>query len=110
MLPMLQMFAGYNAWANERVYDAVAVLPDVAYRADHGAFFGSVHGTLNHLLVADRIRMQRLTGAGDAPTRLDAILFEDFEDLRAARREEDARIVGHDPHGALSHHLPAGGD
>lgn len=44
MLPMLQMFAGYNAWANERVYNAVAVLPDVEYRADHGAFFGSVHG------------------------------------------------------------------
>ena len=60
-------------------------LPDAEYRADHGAFFGSVHGTLNHLLVGDRIWMQRLTGEGDAPTRLDAILFEDL--ARCVRRE-----------------------
>ena len=95
MLPLFQMFAGYNAWANERLYDAVAALPDGEYRADHGAFFGSVHGTPNHLLVADRIWMQRLTGAGDAPTQLDAILFDDFRELRASRRLEDARIVAY---------------
>jgi uncharacterized damage-inducible protein DinB len=52
-----------------------------------------LHGTLNHLLVGDRIWMQRLTGEGDARTRLDAILFEELEPLRAARVAEDARIV-----------------
>ena len=93
MKSIFQMFAGYNAWANARLYAAVAQLPDAEYRADHGAFFKSVHGTLNHLLVGDRIWMQRLTGEGDAPTRLDAILFEDLELLRAARAAEDARIV-----------------
>lgn len=87
------MFAGYNAWANQRLYAAASELPDQEYRADHGAFFGSVHGTLNHLLVADRIWMQRLSGEGEAPTRLDAILYEDLAELRAARAEEDARIV-----------------
>jgi uncharacterized damage-inducible protein DinB len=86
------MMAGYNAWANERVYDAAAGLSHSDYRADRGAFFKSVHGTLNHLLVTDRIWMQRFTGTGDAPTRLDAILFDDLSDLRAARRAEDQRI------------------
>jgi uncharacterized damage-inducible protein DinB len=93
MRPIFQMFANYNCWANARLYAAAAQLPDAEYRADHGAFFKSVHGTLNHLLVGDRIWMQRLTGEGDAPARLDAILFEELEPLRAARAAEDARIV-----------------
>jgi uncharacterized damage-inducible protein DinB len=87
------MFAGYNAWANERIYEAAGKLSDADYRADRGAFFKSVHGTLNHLLVADRIWMRRFTGEGSSPTRLDQILFEDFSDLRDARSAEDKRIV-----------------
>lgn len=86
------MFAGYNRWANERIYEAASKLSDTDYRADRGAFFQSVHGTLNHLLVADRIWMHRFTGTGEAPRQLDAILFEDFGELRAARLAEDARI------------------
>ena len=77
------MLARYNAFANSRLYDAAGALDDADYRADHGAFFKSVHGTLNRLLAADRIWMKRFTGQGDAPDRLDAILFEE---LRAAPR------------------------
>ncbi len=88
-----RMFGRYNAWANSRLYDATARLSAEQYRADRGAFFKSVHGTLNHLLATDRIWMQRFTGEGDAPNRLDAILFESFDDLRAARVAEDRRIV-----------------
>jgi uncharacterized damage-inducible protein DinB len=88
-----QMFGHYNAWANGRLYDAAARLSAEQYRADRGAFFKSVHGTLNHLLVTDRIWMQRFTGEGDAPDSLDAILFETFEGLREAREAEDRRIV-----------------
>ena len=86
------MFAGYNAWCNERLYDAAASLSNAEYRVDRGAFFGSLHSTLNHLLVGDRIWMQRFTGQGELPKSLDAILFEDFAALRAERRAEDARI------------------
>jgi uncharacterized damage-inducible protein DinB len=93
MPSIFQMFAGYNEWANGRLYAAVSELPDSEYRADHGAFFKSVHGTLNHLLVGDKVWMQRLTGEGEAPARLDAILHDDFASLRAARAEEDARII-----------------
>ena len=87
-----RMFGRYNAWANGRLYDAAARLTTEQYRADRGAFFKSVHGTLNHLLVTDRIWMQRFTGEGDAPDSLDAILFETFGELRAAREAEDRRI------------------
>jgi uncharacterized damage-inducible protein DinB len=80
-----QMFGHYNAWANGRLYEAVAPLSTEQYRADRGAFFKSVHGSLNHLLATDRVWMQRFTGEGDAPNRLDAILFETFAELRAAR-------------------------
>jgi uncharacterized damage-inducible protein DinB len=85
--------ARYNAWANTRLYDAAERLTEAEYRADRGAFFRSVHGTLNHLLVTDRIWMQRMSGAGEAPTRLDAILFEDVAALRVARLAEDSRIT-----------------
>ncbi len=87
-----QMFAGYNAWCNERLYDAAARVSDADYRANRGAFFKSLHGTLNHLLVGDRIWMRRFTGAGELPPSLDAILYDDFAALRAARRSEDVKI------------------
>jgi uncharacterized damage-inducible protein DinB len=87
------MFAGYNAWCNERLYAAAATLTDADYRADRGAFFKSLHGTFNHLLVGDRIWMRRFTGVGDMPPSLDAILYDDFEALRAARRTQDTLII-----------------
>jgi uncharacterized damage-inducible protein DinB len=86
------MFARYNRWANERLYAAAAALSDADYRTDRGAFFKSVHGTLNHLLVGDRIWLRRFTGTGTAPDRLDAILFAELAPLREARRAEDDRI------------------
>jgi uncharacterized damage-inducible protein DinB len=88
-------FARYNRWANARLYEAAVTLTDAQYRADRGVFFRSMHGTLNHLLVTDRIWMQRLTGAGEAPGSLDAILFEDLGTLRAARDAEDSRIIAY---------------
>ncbi len=88
-----QMFAHYNAWANARVLTAAAALDDAQYREDCGAFFKSMHGTLNHLLLTDRVWMNRFTGEGPTYTRLDQILCEDFESLAMARATEDARIA-----------------
>jgi uncharacterized damage-inducible protein DinB len=93
MKKQLEMLADYNAWVNRRLYGAAANLSDADYRTDHGAFFGSLHGTLNHLLVGDRIWMQRFTGKGEAPARLDDMLYEDLAGLREARQREDRRIV-----------------
>lgn len=93
LLEHMRMCAAYNAWANERLYEAACALSDADYRRDAGVFFGSMHGTLNHILVADRIWQHRFTGEGDAPTKLDAILYETSGDLRAARAAEDGQIV-----------------
>lgn len=93
MMTIFPMLSAYNRWTNARLYDAAQNLTDEKYRADCGAFFKSVHGTLNHLLVTDRIWMQRFTGEGSAPDRLDTILFEDLADLRRAREAEDDRIL-----------------
>lgn len=88
-----RMFAAYNAWANERIYEAARALPETDWQRDVSAFFTSMCGTLNHLLVADRIWMRRFTGEGEAPDRLDAVLHTTHVDLLAARRSEDRRIV-----------------
>jgi uncharacterized damage-inducible protein DinB len=95
MLAHFRTFGRYNAWANGLLYDAAAGLTEEQYRADRGAFFKSVHGTLNHLLVTDRVWMKRFTGEGEVVNRLDAILHDDFEGLRAARVAEDARILAY---------------
>lgn len=87
------MFAAYNRWANDRIYDAAATLTEEEFQRDTGVFFKSLMGTLNHILAADRIWMKRFTGQGEAPTALDAILYKDPARLRAAREAEDARIV-----------------
>jgi uncharacterized damage-inducible protein DinB len=87
------MFAAYNAWANQRIYEAASGLTKAEFGRDAGAFFKSMRGTLNHLLVADRIWMKRFTGEGDAPASLDAILYIDLAKLRVAREAEDRRII-----------------
>src|SRR5688572_13127921 len=50
-----EMMASYNAWANARLFRMAGALVDELYRKEVGAYFKSLHGTLNHLLVADRI-------------------------------------------------------
>ena len=85
--------AEYNAWANERLYRVASKLSDEQYRRDVGAYFKSLHLTLNHLLAADRIWMQRLTGEGEVPAALNAIMCDDLPSLTAARRREDERLL-----------------
>lgn len=84
--------AAYNHWANRRLFMAVATLPDEDRRRDVGLFFRSLHGTLNHILLADRIWLGRLTGDRPQAGPMDKILHEDFGDLVAARLAEDRRL------------------
>src|SRR3954463_9012639 len=85
--------AAYSRFVNARLYQDATTLPDEARKRPIGLFFKSLHGTLNHLLVADYIWMRRLTGDGPQPERLSQILHEDFDKLRAARVAEDGRIL-----------------
>jgi hypothetical protein len=88
MNPHFAMMARYNAWAKARLYAEARAVSDESYRKDVGAFFRSLHGTLNHLLVTDRIWMRRFTGKGEHPSKLNAIMFDDLPSLEAARRAE----------------------
>ncbi len=90
----VRRFARYNRWANARLYEACAALSPADYHAPRPSFFGSIHATLNHILVGDSIWLGRFTG--DVPThltRLDQILHEDFAALQTARTAKDAEIV-----------------
>ena len=84
--------ADYNRWANSRLYDEAAKLADAARKRPIGLFFSSLHGTLNHLLVTDYIWLRRMTGEGPQPERLDQVLHEDFDELRAAREAANTRV------------------
>lgn len=93
MLQQFRHLAGYNAWANARLYEAVLGLDAERQWRDVGLFFGGLGGTLNHLLLTDRVWMKRFTGAGEHPDRLDAILHRDLGELWQARQAEDQRII-----------------
>ena len=88
-----RQLADYNHWANRRLYAAALQMSEEQYRRPTGVFFGSLHGTLNHLLLTDRVWLKRLTGEGEHPDRLDAILFADRSELARARMAEDARLT-----------------
>lgn len=87
-----QMLARYNTLANRRIYDTCALLSDEERKRVRPAFFKSIHGTLNHIMVGDRIWLSRFAGKETPSTGLDAILYEDFAELSAVRTLEDRRI------------------
>ena len=88
-----QIMARYNRWANAKLYDLAATLSDDVYRKDFGAFFGSIHATLNHILVGDRLWTSRVNGEYHGLKGLDQILYEDLAELRRARQAMDDAIV-----------------
>jgi uncharacterized damage-inducible protein DinB len=85
-------FARYNSLANVTLYEACARLSDEERRRDLGAFFKSVHGTLNHLLLGDRIWMTRFEGGDHPSTDLGAPVHDHFSELHRARTAMDRRI------------------
>ena len=93
LIDHFRMLARYNTIVNQRLCEACAQLDDAEYRKQRSASFGSIHQTLNHILLGDRIWMARLTQTGGATTPpLHSVLYDDFSALRAARDAEDARI------------------
>jgi uncharacterized damage-inducible protein DinB len=93
LIQHFQMLARYNTLANQRLYAVCSQLTDAERTQTRPAFFQSIHGTLNHIMVGDRIWLGRFTGETIQSTALDAILYDDFAELRAARVLEDERIT-----------------
>ncbi|WP_404616012.1 DinB family protein [Rhodanobacter hydrolyticus] len=100
-----ELMAGYNRWMNDKLYAAASRLDAAAMHEDRGAFFGSVFGTLNHLLVADTIWLKRFADHPAVfrsldrvrglphPYSLAEVLYPEFDPLREARRDMDETIV-----------------
>jgi uncharacterized damage-inducible protein DinB len=90
----VRTMAEYNAEMNRRLYAAAARLSDAERRAPRGAFWGSIHGTLTHILWGDRQWMSRFDDwpKPATPIKQSAQMIEDFAELRAARQQADADI------------------
>jgi uncharacterized damage-inducible protein DinB len=90
----IRTMAEYNAEMNRRLYDAAARLSDAERRAPCGAFWGTIHGTLTHILWGDRQWMSRFDGweRPATPIKQSAQMIEDFAELRAEREKADADI------------------
>ena len=88
-----RVLARYNTGAIKRPYDVCTKLTDADRKVDRKGFFNSIHGTLNHLLVGDRVWMARFEGGTSPTIGLDALLFVEFDALRTARMAEDERIT-----------------
>ena len=104
--PHFALMASYNQWMNAKVYDAASKLTAAELTQERGAFFGSIFGTLNHIVVADTIWLKRfatlpsstartLAVMIDLPTpeRLDQVMFDDLEGLNAHRQWLDTVII-----------------
>ena len=93
--------ARYNRWINAKVYAASAALTDEDRKRDRGAFFKSIHATLNHILLADRVWMGRFESVKLEPgcmgpggiRSLDQELYADYAELTTAREQMDAAIA-----------------
>ena len=85
-------FARYNRWQNQSVYAAAGTLPDGTRKRNMGAFFRSIHGTLNHLVVGDQLCLDRFEGVPTSITSLDQELHDDFDELTKKRELTDNRL------------------
>lgn len=104
-LNQFRLFADYNKLMNQRLLESAGRLDDDQLKSDRGAFFKSVLGTLNHILVADIIWLQRFQSHPanrkalayfdtlDRPQVLDAMLFDDLISMKTEREKIDALLI-----------------
>jgi uncharacterized damage-inducible protein DinB len=88
-----ELFAEYNLWMNAKLYAAAARLTDAQRKRDLGAFFRSLHGTLDHTLWGDTAWLARLQGRTVALPAVGTIMHDDFGALSHARAELDRQIL-----------------
>lgn len=88
-----QTMAAYNGWMNRKLYELADQLPDTERKADRGAFFRSIHSTLNHLLWGDSVWLPRFNGKSYPAGKPGVDLYDDFGALRGARSALDDDIT-----------------
>jgi len=101
----IRLMAQYNEWMNAKLYETAARLPREELEKERGAFFGSLLGTLNHIMVGDIIWLKRMAAHPAAhrslepvrlrasPSALNEILYRDFAELTHARKDLDKTIL-----------------
>ena len=89
-----RLMARYNRWMNERLYALCGEMTDAERKRERGAFFGSIHGTLNHLLWGDRMWLGRFVGTPCLHPAFGADMFADFAELRREREATDQLLLG----------------
>jgi uncharacterized damage-inducible protein DinB len=92
----VQRMARYNRWQNENLYGVADTLSDQERRQERGAWFGSIHKTLSHLLWADNIQMSRFTAKVPRPSAgipQSASLYPDWSALKDERMRFDGIII-----------------
>jgi uncharacterized damage-inducible protein DinB len=87
------LMARYNRWMNERLYALCAAMPDGERKRDRGGFFGSIHGTLNHLLWGDRMWLGRFVGPACTHPAFGADMFANFDELKREREATDQAML-----------------
>jgi uncharacterized damage-inducible protein DinB len=93
----VQRMARYNRWQNQNLYGVADKLSDDERRRERGAFFGSIHATLNHLRWGDQTWMSRFMPSIPKPAVPGAqsvSLFADWDDLKRERIAFDETIIG----------------
>ncbi len=85
--------ARFNAWANARLHACAAILPAEEISRDRDAFFGSILGTFNHILLVDILYRERLQGRETRFKTLDETVHGELAALSAAQAAEDAYYV-----------------
>lgn len=91
-LQYARTMAAYNRWMNDKLCECAGRLSDFPRKENAGAFFKSIHGTLNHLLLTDRVWLGRFTGVPFLVRSLDQELYTEFDVLRAERKLTDIAI------------------
>lgn len=105
-----RFLARYNQWINRRLYDCCEQLTDEQRKEDGGAYFGSIHRTLNHIIVTDQVWLRRfekcaadnglqlvsLEGVVEIPEayQLQMVPHDDWQALKNKRYQLDAAIKG----------------
>lgn len=90
----LLVMANYNTWVNTQIFEVCRKVSDELYRKDLGTFFGSIHNTLNHILLVDLLYLGRLKGeSNDHIHSLKQVLYDDLNSLTNARVEGDGVLT-----------------
>lgn len=104
-LNQFRLLAQYNSWANDRLYSLLSTLTEAERQQNLGAFFSSIHGTLSHLLLGDRIWLGRFARGTEREfsalentklvfeyDSLNVILYSEFAEFWQERKRTDRAI------------------